>query len=111
MALHDLLSVPRLRFGDADQIEALFILRIAEELLETLRVCPDCDGDGEIETDGHGECSHCGRECPYCSSETEFEECSKCKSVGKITWSRDEVYALSAARIVELLAEARKLAA
>src|ERR1035438_936064 len=54
-----------LRFGDAGQIDALILLRIAECLIGSEYKCADCDGTGYAD-EGYGECSNCGRECMYC---------------------------------------------
>jgi hypothetical protein len=102
-ALRDLLAKP-LRFGDPDQIEAVFILRIAEELVGAPRECVDCDGEGVIEAwEVDRECPHCGRECSYCSDDAEDEKCRTCKGEGMGTWTREEVYSLRPDRILELL--------
>ena len=106
-ALDSLLAVRRFRFGDADQIAALELLRMAERLIEMPRVCPDCDGEGETDNLG-GECSHCGRACSFCGDGSDI--CHKCKGTGATIWMRDDVYHLPAARIVALLAERRKVA-
>lgn len=102
MALRHLLAA-RLRFGDSSQIEALFILRKAEELLETNRECPGCEGKGEIEYHQPGHCDRCGRECACCTGTADIEECEMCKGTGETTWSHDEVYALRPDRLLQLL--------
>jgi predicted amidophosphoribosyltransferase len=106
-ALETFLAVP-LRFGDAKQIEAVRLLHMAEVLLELPRVCPDCDGKGETDEEV-GYCSHCGRECVHCDGGSEI--CHECKGTGRIEWTRDAVYRLSAERITVLIAEGRKEAA
>ncbi len=103
-ALGDLLAAPGLIFGNTDQIEGLLILRLAEQLIELPRECPDCDGEGEIEFDG-GQCDRCGRDCPHCADLEDVEKCDKCEGSGEVGWSRDEVYALRISRIWELLEE------
>jgi Zn finger protein HypA/HybF involved in hydrogenase expression len=99
-ALDTLLAV-QLRFGNGAQIEALSVLRMAEELLDLPRACPECDGEGEIEN-APGYCSHCGRECSHCGGEGS-EQCPDCKGSGVIPWTRDHVYRLSAENIKKLL--------
>ncbi len=108
-ALRDLLDAPRLRFGDPFQIEALFILRCAEELLEIPRECPECDGTGETEDDEPGECDKCGRTCSHCSYSTS-DECEECEGSGEVPWTRDDVYDRRASIILTLLTERRKAA-
>lgn len=95
-AITFLLALPRLTFGDAKQIEALELLRLAEELMdEPPHECSACDGFGE--TDG-GQCDSCGASCDHCGG-----ECRACKGVGEVTWSRDDVYAMRGTKIAELL--------
>lgn len=95
-----LTSTP-LRFGDLDQIRALAILAAAEELLESAKTCPECDGKGETEQ-SPGECSRCGRVCAHCKT-TQHEKCEECQGSGESEWSRDGVYKLPAVQIMRLL--------
>lgn len=110
-ALKDLLNTPRLRFGDESQIEALAILRLAEELLESPRVCPERDGEGEVENDEPGECDKCGHECSHCSGDGEMVECYECSGSGDVLYTRDQVYDFSARAIYGIILTSRKEAA
>lgn len=110
-ALKELLAAPRLRFGDPEQIDAVKTIRLAEQLIGTTRVCPECDGCGDVSSDEGGECDNCGRECSYCSGD-ELEECELCDGTGESTWTSAQVYCmLGKSIIIELNALKIEIAA
>lgn len=102
VALRALLSM-RLTSGDATQIRRLALLRAAEELLNCLRVCPECQGKGEYDEPGY--CSYCGVTCANCSDRV-GRECEGCEGTGETACSRGEVYALKSTEVYKLLKEA-----
>jgi hypothetical protein len=97
--LRRLISGPLL-FGDAAQIEAIAVLRLAEAVLDQKHevTCPDCEGKGEIGS-GFGHCDDCGRRCDYCSP----RDCARCDGDGFLTLYRDEVYDMPANRLRRLI--------
>lgn len=82
-ALKELLAIPRLRFGDPEQIQNLVLLRMAEAIVGQDIDCPDCDGDGE--------CSRCE------------QECKTCEGSGVLISTRDSVYKLTYFQIASFL--------
>ena len=106
-ALRDLLRLERLRFGDDNQVEALFILRLAEQLIATERPCHDCNGTGEVKS-GEGFCDCCGRRCDHC--EGALEDCTNCDGGGITHWTRYEVYRMRPMRICEELGRVKEAA-
>ena len=104
-ALTYILSLPQLRFGNAGIIDALKLLRGAEELIERAESikCSDCNGTGE---DDSGHCDCCGEKCIYCGG-----ECLTCDGEGEIKLTREEVYTWDAERIYTRLFQMRGPAA
>lgn len=89
----------RLQFGNAQQIEALTLLRLAEELLDLPpHECEECEGEGSSEGPGHCDC--CGRECAYCTGD---EECGECEGTGSVAYSRDHIYRFTGVQIWKLI--------
>lgn len=100
-ALKDLLATPRLRFGDITQIDALEILRLAEELIGLVVECRECDGTGEVDDDEPGECDKCGRLRSRCSEDV--GECPECDGEGYKTWERGSVWRMRGQEILRTL--------
>ena len=105
-ALETLLAAKPLRFGDPGLIRAIEILELAETLIGDPRQCPECYGKGKVSN--QGECSHCGRECPYCEGS---DTCDRCDGKGEIKWTRDDVYAMAVSRIRRILDTTKKAVA
>lgn len=92
-ALKELLALPRLQFGNDEHL--VRILQHAEDLIGTVRECPDCDGDGEHA----GECDNCGARCRECSD----AQCKTCKGAGELSSTRDSVYGMTHDKICAAL--------
>ena len=101
-ALKFLLSLRQLTFGDSNQIQAVSLVRMAEDLLDcnSARKCSECDGTGKVQH-GIGYCDCCGRRCDHCDGKE--ETCESCYGAKYVYRSRDEVYALPGTRLWELL--------
>ena len=102
-ALQVLIELP-LRFGDPEQIDAVTVLRCAEQLLSRPFSCRDCDGTGIIEPEEPPVCEQCGRPCPHCARTAGSQEtCELCQGTGWVAWSRDAVYGMTARAIYSAL--------
>jgi RecJ-like exonuclease len=85
MTVKDAREIPKgpLRFGDKNQIECAHLIQLADLIADQRLECPECDGEGEIELAGEGECF----------------DCPECKGAGEVMFSSEDIDAMDADEI------------